>query len=553
MISDKLYGLAFEFKKTRLWRVLEDPEMFAVRLTGGRLGYISIMGGREGHFALGLYIGEQGLNSFRSMMKADEMHRNLFQFQEEVLKQECLKCAFEGKDGLTEEEREETREYARNHGIRISGRNAYPHFLKYYPGCYPWYIQSGQEQEDLCEALAAGIEVARLLEGKAPVELGFCDVWDGEIEIPLLEQKDGVYALSKVKLPAWTPEPLPAPAGCNEIGIASLKKVRKSGVWECEIVQYPEPVQDSSEEVPFFPYVLMAIEVERDYILPVDPVRNYMEAPEELLNLFIDALLREGLCPKKMKVRDERTYHFAKEFCAKLKIPISIEQDLPVLDQVEYDFLRHFSMSEEEEIGEMLDMITEIMAEEGMELESLPAELLGQLEMVLQQGALPAGLEQKVEGLLHPNQGRLTKSDFKTVKVKKNQSYVISVSLGTGCYRHIQIAGGSTLWGLHSAILDAFGFDDDHAHAFFMDNVRWSERDCYYMDGMEEGGRATGAYSLDQAGLCKGKQFKYLFDFGDEWLFQCKVLRVVDGDTELPVVLKAKGDAPEQYPMWEDE
>lgn len=546
MISDKLYGLAFEFKKTKLWKVLHSLEMFALTLADGRVGYVSIVKDRESQCALGLYIGEIGLNSFRSMMKADELHMGLFEYQETILKQDCLQCAFEGKDSLTEEEREEAKEYARSHGIKISGKNAYPRFLNYHPGCCPWPLQAGQGQEDLCEALEAGVEMARLLEGKAPKELGFIEVWDGESEIPLLGKKDGGYVLGRIKLPQWVPEPWPVPAGCNEIGLANLKKIGKSGIWECGIVQYPEPVQDSPEGIPFFPYVFLAVEVDRDYILPVDPVPSYQDAPQNLLNLFIEALLREGLCPRKVKARDERTYYFAKEFCEKLRIPISIERELPVLDQVEYDLLRHFSMSEEEEVGEMLDMITDIMEEGGMEMESLPAELLSQLETVLHKGGLPAELEEKVENFLHPNRGRLKKSDFRTVKTSRSQSYVISVSLGTGCYRHIQISASSTLRGLHSAILDAFAFDDGHAHAFFMDNVCWSGQDCYYVEGIKEECRTTGACSLNQAGLCRGKQFKYLFDFGDEWLFQCKVLRVLDGDTEVPRIVKSKGDAPGQ-------
>ena len=47
------------------------------------------------------------------------------------------------------------------------------------------------------------------------------------------------------------------------------------------------------------------------------------------------------------------------------------------------------------------------------------------------------------------------------------KSYVVSVSLGTGCYRHIRIGDQETLDRLHELILDAFDFDDDHAHAFF--------------------------------------------------------------------------------------
>lgn len=54
---------------------------------------------------------------------------------------------------------------------------------------------------------------------------------------------------------------------------------------------------------------------------------------------------------------------------------------------------------------------------------------------------------------------------------KENKAFVISVSLQKGCYRHIQIAQDATLDDLSCAILQAFSFEDDHMHAFFMDNV----------------------------------------------------------------------------------
>lgn len=65
--------------------------------------------------------------------------------------------------------------------------------------------------------------------------------------------------------------------------------------------------------------------------------------------------------------------------------------------------------------------------------------------------------------------------------------------------------------------------------------------------------RNTQDYTLKELDLYKGKQFKYVFDFGDEWTFQCKVLRVLEEDTEHPVIVKSVGEAPEQYGSWEDE
>lgn len=123
------------------------------------------------------------------------------------------------------------------------------------------------------------------------------------------------------------------------------------------------------------------------------------------------------------------------------------------------------------------------------------------------------------------------------------QSYVISVSASTGCYRHIQIAADATLFVLHCAILNAFGFEDEHQHAFFMDNRLWSNADCYRSTGENP----TRKCKLSSLALAAGASFQYLFDFGDEWVFHCKFLRALDEPCDLPRIIRSKGDAPQQY------
>ena len=142
---------------------------------------------------------------------------------------------------------------------------------------------------------------------------------------------------------------------------------------------------------------------------------------------------------------------------------------------------------------------------------------------------------------------------------KYAKSYVISVSIETGCYRHIQIDSTCTLRDLSSVILRAFNFDDDHAHAFFMDNRAWSDVDGYYAKYVDEDGeyRHTGDYKLadlkvGEKPLDVGKKFLYIFDFGDEWCFACKVLKVLDESTEETMIVRTKGEAPSQYD-WECE
>lgn len=131
-------------------------------------------------------------------------------------------------------------------------------------------------------------------------------------------------------------------------------------------------------------------------------------------------------------------------------------------------------------------------------------------------------------------------------------TFVISVSMGTGCYRHIKISADATLEDLSCVILEAFDFINDHAHAFFMDNRAWSDADSYYMkmEDEEDAERHTCEYTLQAAGLHTGKKFTYVFDFGDDWQFRCNVLKELNetAATELPQIIRSVGDPPEQYP-----
>jgi len=136
---------------------------------------------------------------------------------------------------------------------------------------------------------------------------------------------------------------------------------------------------------------------------------------------------------------------------------------------------------------------------------------------------------------------------------KSKQSVVLSVSIKKGCYRHIKVSANDTLEELADTILWAFDFDNDHAHAFFMDNRAWSDDDCYYMAEVaeDEDYRCTCDYKLCQIGLQKGDVFKFVFDFGDDWQFQCKVLRIIDECTNEAEIIRIVGEPPMQYPDYE--
>ena len=44
MATERMYELAFRYKKAKLWQRMFDSELFAVKLSDGKIGYCSIMG-----------------------------------------------------------------------------------------------------------------------------------------------------------------------------------------------------------------------------------------------------------------------------------------------------------------------------------------------------------------------------------------------------------------------------------------------------------------------------------------------------------------------------
>lgn len=133
----------------------------------------------------------------------------------------------------------------------------------------------------------------------------------------------------------------------------------------------------------------------------------------------------------------------------------------------------------------------------------------------------------------------------------KKNSVVISASLKTGCYRHLQICMDETLEEFAETIIDSFGFINDHGHAFFMDNRIYSEKDCYYVDFMAddeftgETYKSTSDYTVRSLKLKEGKKFKFVYDFGEDWTFSCKVLRFSEDNIPDDLILKCIGGIPQ--------
>lgn len=133
---------------------------------------------------------------------------------------------------------------------------------------------------------------------------------------------------------------------------------------------------------------------------------------------------------------------------------------------------------------------------------------------------------------------------------------VYPAGLGRSVYRTITICGTDTLDQLCMAILSAFDFTAEHLYEFCMDNKMYSE-DCYRFNPMEvdmfdEDDAERTDIALDELGLIEGQKFSLHYDFGDDWMFAIRVMKIEEVKRHhKPKLLGSKGSV-EQYPEGEE-
>ena len=147
------------------------------------------------------------------------------------------------------------------------------------------------------------------------------------------------------------------------------------------------------------------------------------------------------------------------------------------------------------------------------------------------------------------------------VKMKTSGILIFRASLEPGIFREIEIAATASLYKFAAAIIDAFGFDFDHAFGFYNELTgNYFDSKVKYelfadMGEADDGvlgvkkNLVTAAFPADKA------KFLFIFDYGDQWGF--KVERIGSGmkkaGAKYPRVTKSVGIEPPQYRYPEDE
>src|SRR5439155_12572522 len=126
---------AVAFRDLAPWRWTSEADLFGVEgPESGQTGYCCVMGGAGEHFALGVYLGSEGLAGLWRLREAGEI--GAYDPGEVLSWQNCLMASFEDRNLLRQPDLETIRAL----GLKFRGRGAWPLLRRYLPGYAPWYL-----------------------------------------------------------------------------------------------------------------------------------------------------------------------------------------------------------------------------------------------------------------------------------------------------------------------------------------------------------------------------------------------------------------------------
>ena len=149
-----------------------------------------------------------------------------------------------------------------------------------------------------------------------------------------------------------------------------------------------------------------------------------------------------------------------------------------------------------------------------------------------------------------------------TTRATQKGTHVLRVALQDEptTYREIEVPSTVSLYNLAAFMVSAFGFDFDHAFGFYTDLgdgfLRSQPRYELFADmGERENSLSVKKTSVADAFEEVGQTLLFMFDYGDDWRFVVEVIGrgARNPGTRYPRNLKSAGEAPEQYPEWDDD
>ncbi|MBL7775030.1 MAG: hypothetical protein JNK89_03460, partial [Saprospiraceae bacterium] len=152
------YQTAAQFRDLAPWRWFYDSQIFGVQHPEtGEIGWCCIMGRAGEHFALAVYRGAAGLDSFYRLAGAEELENpNNPEAFNNMVRQNCWMVSFEDAQLVSPEQKKHLKAL----GLSFRGAGQWIVAQSYDPGLHPW-LMAEAELPWVAQCLEQAMEVAR--------------------------------------------------------------------------------------------------------------------------------------------------------------------------------------------------------------------------------------------------------------------------------------------------------------------------------------------------------------------------------------------------------
>ncbi len=344
-MSIELYKKAFEIKKSRLWNIVMEEQIFAVRKAAGEMAYVQVGRNDDGERTVRVYYGEDSLEMARRLLDEDFI---TMADDEEALHLEAaiegVELVFTNKSELDEEQIRDAAAAAKECDVRLGGAGAYPAFFRLHRGEPGSPVLEKNDKEMMERALGALQYLVK--DQDDSMRLFIPASVTTAYDMMVLEASRGRYKRGLTPVPALQKMKYPTGSNCNEILQKRLKKMKKKGCWVCRIKRMTESIEWGVNGRQVMASYLDTIDIPAREHVNVTPVAYYESRTEVVLDKFMEATVQYGSCPAKICVMDERTYSLLKQWCKNCGIKLEMEEYIPELDIPEALFDEDFDPEE---------------------------------------------------------------------------------------------------------------------------------------------------------------------------------------------------------------
>lgn len=267
---------------------MEESDLFGIQNPETEeFGFVSVMGMAEEHFAVGVYLGAEGLYQFLSFQQMAPYVDPL-----DLLQMPQLQASFENRSQLEKQDRDTIKALR----FKFRGRHAWPLFRHYHPGLVPWFID-GPQARFLAHALEQLLDVAPRFETN-PSLLDHDDIETYLVRVPRKEDDNLTWDDQMMQIPP--PELAPMEFELDSTLLDAVRQLPKQrSQIEVDCFMLPMPVGEQGSR-PFYPYIVMLVDHGEGMILGFDmlqPLPSVEAMWSKVPDTFLRQLANTGMRP----------------------------------------------------------------------------------------------------------------------------------------------------------------------------------------------------------------------------------------------------------------